>query len=112
MILGDRDHGSRAAEPLRVLRTWVGDRRDGLVALDGLALVEQIVLPVGGGMDGVIAAGVGYARHMGMVRVDREVRNAVRLTAVTAVRTEDRVKTRVEKVKLLCRSERKERTSI
>ena len=36
VILGERDRASRAVEPLRVLRTWAGDRRAGFVTSTAL----------------------------------------------------------------------------
>lgn len=73
-LLGEADRVLGAVERSRILPAGIGGRRDGLVALNGLASVEQVELSVRGGMDGVFAACVGHARHMGLRCVDREMR--------------------------------------
>ena len=73
-FLGESDHVLCAIERSRILPARKGGRRDGFLALNGLAPVEQVEFSVGGGMDGVFAAGVGHARNMVMVCVDREMR--------------------------------------
>ena len=73
-LLGEGDHVLRAIKRSRILPAGKGGRRDGFLALNGFTPEEQVEFSVGGGVDGVFAAGVSHACNMVMRCADCEMR--------------------------------------